>query len=77
MKQSRSTDELIIGFLKHVEAGAAVKELGRKYGFSDASSYKWCSRFGGIDVGGTFAPLKRRHAPTHRSRLASIIARYR
>ncbi len=26
MKKSRFTDEQIIGFLKHVEAGAAVKE---------------------------------------------------
>ena len=45
MKKSRFTDEQIIGFLKQVEAGAAVKELGRKHGFSDASFYKWRSRF--------------------------------
>ena len=50
MKKSRFTDEQIIGFLKQVEAGAAVKELGRKHGFSDASLYKWRSRFGGMDV---------------------------
>ena len=51
MKKSRFTGEQFIGFLKQVEAGAAVKELGRKYGFSDASFYKWRSRFGGMDVG--------------------------
>jgi putative transposase len=50
MKKSRFTDEQIIGFLKQVETGAAVKELGRKHGFSDASFYKWRSRFGGMDV---------------------------
>ena len=50
MKKSRFTDEQIIGFLKQVEAGAAVKELGRKHGVSDASFYKWRSRFGGMDV---------------------------
>ncbi len=33
-----------------MEAGAAVIELGRKHGFSDASFYKWRSRFGGMDV---------------------------
>jgi putative transposase len=33
-----------------VEAGAAVNGLGRKHGFSDASFYKWRSRFGGMDV---------------------------
>ena len=49
MKKSRFTDEQIIGFLKQVEAGAAVKELGRKH-VSDASFYKWRSRFGGMDV---------------------------
>ena len=49
MKKSRFTDEQIIGFLKQVEAGAAVKELGRKHGFSDASFYKWRSRFGGME----------------------------
>lgn len=29
MKKSRFTDEQIIGFLKQVENGVAVKELGR------------------------------------------------
>jgi hypothetical protein len=28
------SDEHIVGFLKHVEAGEAVKQLGRKHGFS-------------------------------------------
>jgi putative transposase len=37
MKKSRFTDEQIIGFLKQVEAGIPVKELGRKAGFSDAT----------------------------------------
>jgi len=27
-----------------------VKELARKYGFSDASFYLWRSKFGGMDV---------------------------
>ena len=27
-----------------------VKELGRKYGFSDASFYLWRSKFGGMEV---------------------------
>ena len=50
MKKSRFTDEQIIGFLNQVEAEAAVMELGRKHGFSDASLYKWRSRFGEMDV---------------------------
>ncbi len=44
------TEEQIIGFLKQVEAGAAVKERGRKHVFSDASFYKWRICFGGMDV---------------------------
>jgi len=50
MMKSRFTDEQIIGFLKQVEAGIPVKELGRKAGFSDATFYKWRSKFGGMDV---------------------------
>jgi putative transposase len=50
MKKSRFTDEQIIGFLKQAESGVAVKDLGRKHGFSDASFYKWRSKFGGKEV---------------------------
>ena len=50
MKKSRFTDEQIIGFLKQVEGGVPVKDLCRKHGFSDATFYKWRSRFGGMDV---------------------------
>ncbi len=48
MKRSRFTDEQIVESLKQLAAGATVKERGRKHGFSDASGYKWRSRFGGI-----------------------------
>ena len=50
MKKSRFTDEQIIGFLKQVEGGVPVKDLCRRYGFSDATFYKWRSRLGGLDV---------------------------
>ena len=50
MKKTRFTVERIIRFLKQVEAGAAVNELGREHGFSDASFDKWRSRLGGMDV---------------------------
>ena len=27
-----------------------IKEIGRKWGFSDASFYKWRSKYGGMDA---------------------------
>jgi putative transposase len=50
MRKSRFTQEQIIGFIKHVEAGGSLKELCRKHGFSDASFYKWRATYGGLSV---------------------------
>ena len=48
--KKRFTDEQIIGFLKQAAAGAPIKELCRKHGFSVASFYLWRKRFGGMEV---------------------------
>ena len=48
--KKRFSEEQIIGFLKEADGGVPVKELCRKYGFSDASFYLWRSKFGGMDV---------------------------
>jgi putative transposase len=50
MKRSRYTEEQIIGILKEQEAGAAVAELCRKHGMSDATFYNWKSKYGGLEV---------------------------
>jgi len=50
MKKSRFSEEQIIGFIKEAEAGMPVAQLCRKHGFSDASFYKWRTKFGGMDV---------------------------
>ena len=36
--------------MRQAEAGLSVKEIGRKHGFSDASFYKWRSKYGGMDA---------------------------
>lgn len=48
--KKRFTEEQIIGFLREVDAGLAVKELCRKHGFSEPSYYAWKAKFGGMNV---------------------------
>lgn len=46
----RFSEEQIIGLLKQQEAGATVAELCRDHNVSQATFYKWKSKFGGMDV---------------------------
>ena len=50
MKRSRYTEEQIIGILKQHQAGLGAKDLCRKHGISDATFYKWQSKYGGMEV---------------------------
>ena len=50
MKRSRFSDEQIIGILKEHQAGLSATELCRKHGISDATFYKWRSKYGGMEV---------------------------
>ncbi|MCL4136904.1 UNVERIFIED_CONTAM: hypothetical protein GTU68_028191 [Idotea baltica] len=50
MKRSRFSDEQIIGILKEHQAGMTAAELCRKHGISDATFYKWRSKYSGMEV---------------------------
>ena len=50
MKQSRYTDSQILAILKENEAGTKVADLCREHGMSQATFYKWRSKFGGMDA---------------------------
>ncbi len=50
MRRSRFSEEQIIGILKEHQAGLGAAEICRRYGISDATFYKWRSRYGGMEV---------------------------
>ena len=69
--KKRFSEEQIIGFLRAVDKGVAVKDLCRKHGFSEASYYLWRSKFGGMSV----SDAKRlKELETENSRLKKLLA---
>lgn len=50
MKRGRFSEEQIIGILKEHQAGRKAVDLCRKHGISDATFYKWRSKYGGMEV---------------------------
>lgn len=50
MRKSRISDEQIIAILREQEAGRPTAAVCRKHGISDATFYKWKSKYGGMEV---------------------------
>ena len=50
MKRSQYSESQIVGILKEADSGVAVKEVCRKHGISDATYYKWKSKYGGLEM---------------------------
>jgi putative transposase len=50
MTRKRHTEEQIIAVLKDAQAGVRDQDLCRKHGISDATLYKWRTKFAGLEV---------------------------
>ncbi len=50
MKGSRFNEEQIIAILREHDAGAKTEEVCRRHGISNATFYKWKSKYGGLEV---------------------------
>jgi putative transposase len=71
MKRSRFSETQIVAILKEADSGITVKDICRKHGISDATYYKWKSKYGGLDA----SDLKRlRELETENSQLKRMYA---
>lgn len=50
MKKSRFNEQQIIKILKEADAGMKVQDICRQHGISDATYYKWKSKYGGMEA---------------------------
>ena len=48
--KKRFSESQIINILKQAEGGTPVAQLCREHGMSNASFYKWRSKYGGMDA---------------------------
>ena len=71
MQKSRFTEEQIIRIIQENETGITVKDICRKHGISDATYYKWKSKYGGMNVSDA---RKLKHLEDENRRLKKLLA---
>lgn len=50
MRHSRFTTAPIVAILPEAEAGAPIRELGRRHGITETTFYRWRRKYGGLQV---------------------------
>ena len=50
MRKSKFSETQIISILKAVEAGKTVRDVCREHEISDATYYKWKTKYGGMEA---------------------------
>jgi putative transposase len=50
MKKSKFSEEQIIGILREAQGDMPVKAVCARHNISEATFYKWRSKYGGMDV---------------------------